>query len=106
DDVNLNTLNPDGDPAAPASREGGVATPAARGYAMPAEWAPHRGTWLSWPHRESSWPGNFAPVPAVMAAFVRELAVGEEVHINVADAAMEASARRELRATGTAAGNV
>ena len=33
------------------------------GYRMPAEWAPHRGTWLSWPHKEASWPGKFAPVP-------------------------------------------
>ncbi|MEQ8820354.1 MAG: hypothetical protein RLY93_08915 [Sumerlaeia bacterium] len=23
-------------------------TPAALGYRMPAEWKPHRGTWLSW----------------------------------------------------------
>ena len=26
---------------------------------MPAEWEPHRGTWLSWPHKEASWPGKF-----------------------------------------------
>ena len=35
----------------------------ALGYRMPAEWAPHRGTWLSWPHKEASWPGKFGPVP-------------------------------------------
>ena len=23
------------------------------GYRMPAEWEPHRGTWLSWPHKEA-----------------------------------------------------
>ncbi|MGH7524492.1 MAG: agmatine deiminase family protein [Gemmatimonadales bacterium] len=60
---------------------------------MPAEWAPHRGTWLSWPHKEASWPGNFAPIPPIIAAMVRELARGEEVHINVAGDAMEQSAR-------------
>lgn len=81
-------------------------TPAQRGYAMPAEWAPHRGTWLSWPHRESSWPGNFAPVPAVVAAMVRELAGGEEVHINVADEAMEHAARTEIRRAGAAPANL
>ncbi|HEY8061455.1 MAG TPA: agmatine deiminase family protein [Gemmatimonadales bacterium] len=60
---------------------------------MPAEWAPHRGTWLSWPHKEASWPGNFAPIPVVIAEMVRQLAPGEEVHINVAGDAMEQQAR-------------
>ncbi len=73
---------------------------------MPAEWAPHRGTWLSWPHRESSWPGNFAPVPRVIAEMVRHLAPGEEVHINVADQAMEDGARRVLREAAVAEDNV
>jgi len=71
-------------------------TPASRGYRMPAEWERHRGTWLSWPHRESSWPGRFERVPPVIAEMVRHLAPGEEVHINVADSAMEAGARRVL----------
>ncbi len=64
---------------------------------MPAEWAPHRGTWLSWPHRESSWPGRFEPVPAVFAEIVRHLAESEEVHINVADESLEGRARAVLR---------
>ena len=50
---------------------------------MPAEWAPHRGTWLSWPHNQSSWPGKFEPVPGIFAELVRHLAPHEEVHINV-----------------------
>ena len=73
---------------------------------MPAEWARHRGTWLSWPHNEASWPGNFAPVPGVIAEMIRHLAPGEEVHINVADAAMEAAARGVLARAGVAAANV
>ncbi|MGH7581762.1 MAG: agmatine deiminase family protein [Gemmatimonadales bacterium] len=60
---------------------------------MPAEWARHRGTWLAWPHKEESWPGNFAPIPGIFAEMVRELATGEEVHINVAGDAMEQHAR-------------
>ena len=67
---------------------------------MPAEWAPHRGTWLSWPHRESSWPDRFEPVPRAFAEMVRHLAPREEVHINVADAEMEAGARAVLAAAG------
>ncbi len=63
---------------------------------MPAEWEPHRGTWLSWPHKQASWPGNFTPIPSIVAAMVRELARGEEVHINVSGDAMEQSARFTL----------
>ncbi|HUL70860.1 MAG TPA: agmatine deiminase family protein [Gemmatimonadales bacterium] len=64
---------------------------------MPPEWAPHRGTWLSWPHRESSWPGKFGPIPGVFAEIVRHLVPGEEVHINVLGPEMEADVRGLLR---------
>ena len=64
---------------------------------MPAEWEPHRGTWLSWPHKEDSWPGKFEPVPAIFAEIVKQLVPSEEVHINVGDEALEASARETLR---------
>ena len=60
-------------------------TPAALGYTMPAEWEPHEGTWLSWPHKEASWPGAFEPVPAVFAQIVKNLTDSEFVRINVAD---------------------
>jgi agmatine deiminase len=64
---------------------------------MPAEWEPHRGTWLSWPHKEASWPGKFAPVPGIFAELVAALAPHEEVHINVGDEALQASAVAALR---------
>ena len=73
---------------------------------MPAEWARHRGTWLSWPHRESSWPGKFAPVLPVVAQMIRHLSPGEEVHINVTDAAMERDARALLATQRVATHNV
>lgn len=60
-------------------------TPAARGYHMPAEWEPHQGTWLSWPHNRNSWPDRFEPVEPAYAEIVRALAAGETVHINVQD---------------------
>jgi len=81
-------------------------TPAEAGFRMPAEWAPHRGTWLSWPHRESTWPGKFEPIPPVFAEIVRHLAPREEVHINVADAGMEADARAVLARAGAPVENV
>jgi agmatine deiminase len=74
--------------------------PADLGFRMPAEWEPHRGTWLSWPHKEASWPGKFEPVPAIFGRLARHLAEHEEVHINVAGPAMETEARRVLEAAG------
>ncbi len=76
------------------------ATPAAQGFRMPAEWAPHRGTWLSWPHRESSWPGRFEAVPPVFAELVRQLVPREEVHINVTGPEMAADVTHRLGTAG------
>ncbi len=73
---------------------------------MPAEWEAHRGTWLSWPHKEASWPGKFGPVPKIFAAMVRHLADHEEVHINVAGTEMEHEVRRLLADEGAGSGNV
>src|SRR3954468_8067260 len=81
-------------------------TPAARGYRMPAEWEPHRGTWLSWPHKEASWPGNFEPVPGIIPEAIRNLVTGEEVHINVNGDAMEQHARFVLTDTHVPTSNV
>jgi agmatine deiminase len=83
-----------------------MTTPAELGYRMPAEWEPHRGTWLSWPHKEASWPGKFDPVPPLFATMVRHLADREEVHINVAGPAMEQDVRRLLSDVGADSGNV
>ena len=73
---------------------------------MPAEWEPHRGTWLSWPHKEASWPGKFSPVPPIFAQMVARLADHEEVHINVAGPPMEEEVRRLLADAGADSGNV
>jgi agmatine deiminase len=81
-------------------------SPAALGWRMPAEWAPHRGTWLSWPHKEASWPGKFAPVPAIFARMVGALAPHEEVHVNVLGPDAEAEVRRVLAREGVGAANV
>ncbi len=67
---------------------------------MPAEWEPHRGTWLSWPHKEASWPGKFGPVTDIFATLACHLSRHEEVHVNVAGAAMEAASRSALGAAG------
>ena len=68
-------------------------TPTELGFRMPAEWEPHAATWLSWPHKEESWPGNFAPIPGVWVEIVRALAPHEHVNILVNDAAAATTVR-------------
>jgi agmatine deiminase len=63
-------------------------TRAVPGFRMPAEWVPHRATWLAWPHRTSDWPGKFTPIRWVYAEIVRTLARYEWVELLVRDAAM------------------
>lgn len=67
---------------------------------MPAEWEPHQATWLSWPHREESWPGKLHLVLPVYAQMVAALARSETVHINVNDAVMEMEAQELLQTAG------
>jgi len=55
--------------------------PAARGYAMPAEWVPHRATWIAWPHERSDWPGKFETIPWATGEIVRILSRNERVCI-------------------------
>ncbi len=50
---------------------------------MPAEWAPHEGTFLGWPHEISDWPGKFAPIPWAFSEIVRHLARVERVFLLV-----------------------
>ena len=40
-----------------------LATAAALGYRMPAEWEPHEATWIAWPHNRTDWPGKFEAIP-------------------------------------------
>jgi agmatine deiminase len=74
------------------------AWPKALGYRLPAEWAPHEATWISWPHNRDSWPGVFAGVDPAMVEFVRALASCEPVYINVLDAEHERHVRGLLAA--------
>lgn len=75
-------------------------TPAARGYRMPAEWEPHEATWLIWPHDERHWPGLFHKVPPIWARMVKELEVGEDVHILIHDDATQAVAEKAMADAG------
>lgn len=74
--------------------------PAQQGYYFPAEFSPHKATWLSWPHKEASWPGKIRAIYEVYGRFVKILARGERVCINVNDADMQAFATRRLSQAG------
>ncbi|MEO6725035.1 MAG: agmatine deiminase family protein [Blastocatellia bacterium] len=75
-------------------------TPRELGYHMPAEWEPHEATWLSWPHKEASWPGAFEHVPTVFVELTRHLTESELVRINVADEDFAERVRKLLKAGG------
>ena len=74
--------------------------PAALGFRMPAEWEPHAGTWIAWPHEASDWPGKLPAIEWVYGEVVRHLSVGERVRILVSTAAVEKRARGVLRRVG------
>lgn len=67
------------------------------GFVMPAEWAPHRRTWIAWPHQRTDWPGKFEPIPWVAAEIVRHLTRDERVGILVG---RDAPVRAVLRKAG------
>lgn len=73
---------------------------AASGGRFPAEWSPHRATWLAWPHHEPDWPGKFDAIPWVYAEIVRVLHVHEAVEILCANDDVRENARRVLGAHG------
>lgn len=76
-------------------------TPRELGYQMPPEWAPHKATWLSWPHNPNTWPGkSLEPVWATFIEIIRFLVAHEEVHINVTGEEMEQSIRDLVQKSG------
>jgi len=74
-----------------------IPPPARRGFAMPAEWAPHRATWIGWPHNKEDWPGKFEPIPWAYAEIVRVLSRNERVCILVQNGTEEKRAKAVLR---------
>ncbi len=81
-------------------------TPKALGYHFPAEWYPHRATWLSWPHKEASWPGKLQDVYTPYCQFIKAVSAGEQVCINVRNEAMERLASEQLDQVGADLTNI
>jgi agmatine deiminase len=69
-----------------------------KGFHFPEEWAKHTATWLSWPHKEESWPGKIATIYRPYAEFIKVVSAGELVRINVADDQMIDFAKEQLMA--------
>ena len=74
--------------------------PAEHGYYFPAEFAEHEATWLSWPHNTDTWPGKIETIFAVYAEFIKLVAEGEKVNINVASEAMAKEAHSVIEKAG------
>lgn len=83
-----------------------IQNPRQLGYYFPAEFAKHTATWLSWPHKEASWPGKIETIYPVYAQFIKLVAEGEKVNINVADEAMKKKALQYVQEAGADVKNV
>jgi agmatine deiminase len=66
-------------------------------FLMPAEWAPQKRIWLSWPHNAADWPGKFAPIPYVFAEMVRLISRDQRVGLLVKDTKAKTQAARLLK---------
>ncbi len=72
--------------------------PFEEGFSMPAEWAAHAATWMSWPFDEEMWHGHLTEVRAEYADFVKTIARFEPVHLLLRDAEARATAESALAA--------
>ena len=81
-------------------------SPAALGFAMPAEWDSHEATWIAWPHNPTDWPGKLEPIQWVYGEIVRKITLGEIARILVNSAAHEKHVRKILKLVGVPAPRV
>lgn len=82
------------------------ATPKSLGYSFPAEFAKHDAMWLSWPHKEESWPGKIASIYPSYTEFIKVVALTEKVCINVVNDKMKFSAIKMLELAGVPLDNI
>ena len=80
-------------------------TPKELGYYFPSEWHKHQSTWL-YPHNENSWPDKIHTIFPSYNLFIKELAKGELVNINILNDEMLKRVNAELNAIGTNMANV
>ena len=78
----------------------GQPTPKQLGYYFPAEFAQHDATWLSWPHKEASWPGKIQTIYPHYTEFIKYLTFSENVFININDDNMKDFALKMIERSG------
>jgi agmatine deiminase len=74
--------------------------PKDKGYFFPAEWHKHRATWLSWPHKEASWPSKIDTIYSPYCKFIKAISAGEQVCINVGSEKLKQEATEQLEKEG------
>jgi len=85
----------------PSKKPGKISFPKENGYRFPAEWEPHRATWLSYPHEDSySWPGTLPRIFPFYHQFIREISKSERVCINVQSEALRDMIKTEFPSAG------
>ncbi len=72
-------------------------TPRELGFYFPAEFETQSAMWLSWPHKEASWPGKLHMIYDPYAEFILRVARYQKVCINVADVIMHHEALQRIR---------
>jgi agmatine deiminase len=73
---------------------------------MPAEWMPHRATWLSWPRNRETWPTQLGRVQEVWLQMILNLAPHEQVCLLVNDLQTQNEVAARLRTAGGVMENV
>lgn len=76
-------------------------TPKASGFTFPAEWHPHRATWLTFPHNDASWQGDrLSKMYPQYLAFIKAISQGENVGIIANDENLKQFIITQLTAIG------
>ena len=81
-------------------------SPKQKGFSFPAEWAKQEALWLSWPHKEESWPGKIETIYKPYCEFIKVVAAGQKVRINVANEEMQNFAITALKEVTTDFSNI
>lgn len=72
-------------------------------YRMPAEWARHESTWLTWPKNRLTWPGRMlSETENIYLQMIRALLAGERVNLIVPDEKTAKSVASRVGAKGAA----
>ncbi len=81
------------------------ARPAHIGFRWPAEWEPHRATWLAWPHNPETWPGLLVQAERAFLEMAVALSDGEDLEIVVRDPGEAKRVEGLLAAAGSRGGS-